>query len=51
MALAYAASSLNYPGYVDPRVPYWHLVMHMHMDITRLLVEGREETHRCTALS
>ena len=59
VALAYAASDramslatietpffgLNYPGYVDPRVPYWHLGMHMNMDITRLLVEGREEQY------
>ena len=26
---------LDYPGYVDPRVEYWHLGMHMNMDITR----------------
>lgn len=59
VALAYLASNramslatietpffgLNYPGYVDPRVPYWHLGMHMNMDITRLLVEGREEQY------
>jgi pimeloyl-ACP methyl ester carboxylesterase len=59
VALAYVASSrakslatietpffgLTYPGYVDPRVPYWHLGMHMNMDITRLLVEGREEQY------
>ena len=36
---------LNYPGCVDPRVPYWHLGMHMNMDISRLLVEGREEQY------
>lgn len=36
---------LNYPGYTDPSVAYWHLTMHMHMDITRLLVEGREEQY------
>jgi len=36
---------LNYPGYVDPRVPYWHLGRHMNMDISRLLVEGREEQY------
>src|SRR4029079_15319665 len=28
---------LNYPGCVDPRVPYWHLGMHINMDISRLL--------------
>jgi pimeloyl-ACP methyl ester carboxylesterase len=36
---------LSFPGYVDPRVPYWHLGMHMNMDITRLLVEGREDVY------
>ncbi len=36
---------LDFPGYVDPRVPYWHLGMHMNMDITRFLVEGREEEY------
>lgn len=36
---------LNYPGYVDPRVAYWHLGMHMNMDITRFLIEGREEPY------
>jgi pimeloyl-ACP methyl ester carboxylesterase len=36
---------LNYPGYVDPRVAYWHLGMHMNMDITRFLIEGREEQY------
>jgi pimeloyl-ACP methyl ester carboxylesterase len=36
---------LSFPGYVDPRVTYWHLGMHMHMDITRLLVEGREDAY------
>jgi pimeloyl-ACP methyl ester carboxylesterase len=36
---------LDFPGYVDPRVPYWHLGMHMNMDITRFLVEGREEQY------
>jgi pimeloyl-ACP methyl ester carboxylesterase len=59
VALAYAAPhralslatietpffGLDYPGYVDPRVPYWHLGMHMNMDITRMLVEGREEQY------
>ena len=59
VALAYMASDralslatvetpffgLNYAGYVDPRVPYWHLSMHMNMDITRFLVEGREEQY------
>ena len=36
---------LDFPGYVDPRVPYWHLSMHMNMDITRFLIEGREEQY------
>jgi pimeloyl-ACP methyl ester carboxylesterase len=36
---------LNYPDYVDPRVAYWHLGMHMNMDITRFLVEGKEEQY------
>jgi pimeloyl-ACP methyl ester carboxylesterase len=36
---------LDFPGYVDPRVPYWHLGMHMNMDVTRFLVEGREEQY------
>jgi pimeloyl-ACP methyl ester carboxylesterase len=36
---------LDFPGYVDPRVPYWHLAMHMNMDVTRFLVEGREEQY------
>lgn len=36
---------LDYPGYVDPRVAYWHLGMHMNMDVTRFLVEGREEQY------
>jgi pimeloyl-ACP methyl ester carboxylesterase len=59
VALAYAASNralslatietpffgLSFPGYVDPRVPYWHLGMHMNMDVTRFLVEGREEQY------
>jgi pimeloyl-ACP methyl ester carboxylesterase len=59
VALAYLASNramslatietpffgLSHPGYVDPRVPYWHLGMHMNMDITRLLIEGREEQY------
>ncbi|MGH8601799.1 MAG: alpha/beta fold hydrolase [Gammaproteobacteria bacterium] len=57
VALAYMASGralslatietpffgLNFPGYVDPRMAYWHLGMHMNMDMTRLLIEGREE--------
>jgi pimeloyl-ACP methyl ester carboxylesterase len=34
---------LQFSGYVDPRVAYWHLAMHMNMDVTRFLVEGREE--------
>jgi pimeloyl-ACP methyl ester carboxylesterase len=59
VALAYLASDralslatietpffgLNFPGYVDPRVPYWHLGMHMNMDVTRFLVEGREDQY------
>jgi len=59
VALAYMASDralslatietpffgLDFPGYVDPRVKYWHLGMHMNMDITRFLVEGREEAY------
>jgi pimeloyl-ACP methyl ester carboxylesterase len=59
VALAYLASNqalslatietpffgLNFPGYVDPRVPYWHLGMHMNMDVTRFLVEGREDQY------
>jgi pimeloyl-ACP methyl ester carboxylesterase len=59
VALAYLASNramslatietpffgLNFPGYVDPRVTYWHLGMHMNMDVTRFLVEGREERY------
>lgn len=36
---------LEFPGYVDPRVAYWHLGMHMNMDITRFLIEGREEQY------
>ena len=36
---------LDFPGYVDPRVPYWHLGMHMNMDITAFLVEGREDRY------
>jgi pimeloyl-ACP methyl ester carboxylesterase len=36
---------LDFPGYVDPRVAYWHLTMHMHMDITHFLIEGREEQY------
>jgi pimeloyl-ACP methyl ester carboxylesterase len=59
VALAYLASNralslatietpffgLSFPGYVDPRVSYWHLGMHMNMDTTRFLVEGREEQY------
>ncbi|MGH8559975.1 MAG: hypothetical protein ACRESZ_21480 [Methylococcales bacterium] len=36
---------LNFPGHVDPRITYWHLNMHMNMDITRFLIEGREELY------
>jgi pimeloyl-ACP methyl ester carboxylesterase len=59
VALAYLASDralslatietpffgLSFPHYVDPRVTYWHLGMHMNMDITRFLVEGREDRY------
>jgi pimeloyl-ACP methyl ester carboxylesterase len=36
---------LDYPDYVDPRVAYWHLAMHANMDVTRFLIEGREEQY------
>jgi pimeloyl-ACP methyl ester carboxylesterase len=36
---------LDYAGYVDPRVAYWHLGMHANMDIARFLIEGREEQY------
>jgi hypothetical protein len=36
---------LSFSGYVDTRVPYWHLGMHMNMDVTRFLIEGREEQY------
>lgn len=36
---------LDFDGYVDPRVPYWHLGMHLNMDITRALVEGKEDMY------
>jgi hypothetical protein len=36
---------LNFPGYVDPRVTYWHLGMHLNMDISRFLIEGREDRY------
>lgn len=36
---------LSYDGYVDPRVPYWHLGMHASMDVARFLIEGREEQY------
>jgi pimeloyl-ACP methyl ester carboxylesterase len=36
---------LNFPGYVDPRVPYWHLGMHMNMDVSIFLIEGREDRY------
>lgn len=59
VALAYTASTralslstvetpffgLNFPGYVDPRVTYWHLGMHLNMDISRFLIEGREDRY------
>jgi pimeloyl-ACP methyl ester carboxylesterase len=57
VALAYKASDramslatietpffgLDYPGYTDPQVAYWHLAMHMHVDIAQHLIEGRED--------
>jgi pimeloyl-ACP methyl ester carboxylesterase len=36
---------LNFPGYVDPRVTYWHLAMHENMDVTTFLVQGREDVY------
>jgi pimeloyl-ACP methyl ester carboxylesterase len=59
LALAYLASSralslatietpffgLSFPGYVDPRTRYWHLGMHLNMDISRFLLEGREDQY------
>jgi pimeloyl-ACP methyl ester carboxylesterase len=36
---------LDYPGYVDPRIPCWHLAMHSNMDVARFLIEGREEQY------
>ena len=36
---------LEFPGYTDPRTTYWHLGMHMNMDVTLFLVEGREEQY------
>jgi pimeloyl-ACP methyl ester carboxylesterase len=59
LALAYLASDramslatietpffgLDHPGYVDPRMTYWHLGLHMNMDVTRFLVEGREDQY------
>ncbi len=59
VALAYMAKSralslatietpffgLSYDGYVDPRIPYWHLGMHASMDVARFLIEGREEQY------
>jgi pimeloyl-ACP methyl ester carboxylesterase len=36
---------LDYPGYVDPRVPYWHLGMHASMDVAHFLIAGREEQY------
>jgi pimeloyl-ACP methyl ester carboxylesterase len=36
---------LSYPGYIDPRVAYWHLSLHANMDIARFLIEGREEQY------
>lgn len=34
---------VEYPGYVDPTVSYWHLVMHMHVNITASIIQGRED--------
>ena len=59
VALAYLASDralsiatieppffgLDYPGYTDPQVALSHLGMHMHIDITQFLVEGREDQY------
>lgn len=59
LALAYSATGralslatietpffgLDFPGYVDPRSTYWHLGMHANMDISRFLIEGREEQY------
>jgi pimeloyl-ACP methyl ester carboxylesterase len=36
---------LDFPGYVDPRLTYWHFGLHMNMDVTRFLVEGRQEQY------
>jgi pimeloyl-ACP methyl ester carboxylesterase len=36
---------LDFKGYVDPRITYWHLAMHANMDIARFLIEGREEQY------
>ncbi len=36
---------LDYPGYINPQTAYWHLGMHMNMDVTRFLIEGREEQY------
>jgi pimeloyl-ACP methyl ester carboxylesterase len=36
---------LEFPGYIDPRVPYWHLGLHMNMDITTFVIEGREDRY------
>jgi len=59
VALAYLASNralslatietpffgLSFPGYVDPRTLYWHLGMHLNMDISSFLLEGREDQY------
>lgn len=59
VALAYTTSSrakslttvetpffgLDFPGYVDPRATYWHLAMHLNMDVSRFLIEGREDRY------
>ena len=36
---------LDFPGYVDPRITYWHLGMHLNMDVSRFLIEGREDEY------
>lgn len=59
VALAYAGGSrslslaaietplfgIDYPGAVDPTRSYWHLLMHMDIDITMALLQGREDIY------
>lgn len=59
VALAYAAGDrvlslatietpffgVEYPGHVDPTVTYWHLIMHMNVDIAAFLIQGREDRY------